>query len=120
MSPADDLFDIESGFWLSGEAHFLAHLADDCLLVFPQAGEMHGVFPRAQVAATATPANRWRDLRMDNRLVLRPHDDVAILSYRAEVTRADGQPYAALVSSAYVKGPDGWKLAFHQHSPVPA
>ena len=120
MSPADDLFDIESGFWLSGEAHFLAHLADDCLLAFPQAGEMHGVFPRAQVAATATPANRWRDLRMDNRLVLRPHEDVAILSYRAEVTRADGQPYAALVSSAYVKRPEGWKLAFHQHSPVPA
>lgn len=52
--------------------------------------------------------------------MLRPHEDVAILSYRAEVTRADGQPYAALVSSAYVKGPDGWKLAFHQHSPVPA
>lgn len=120
MSSEVDLYEIETGFWLSGEAHFLANLAEDCLLAFPQEGEMHGVFPREQVAATATPANRWRDLRMDNRLTLRPHDHFAILSYRAEVKRADGQPYAALVSSAYVKTPDGWKLAFHQHSPVQA
>ncbi|MDZ4372637.1 MAG: hypothetical protein U1C74_14600 [Phenylobacterium sp.] len=116
----DELFAIESGFWLSGEAHFLAHLADECLLAFPQAGETHGVLPRDQVAATATLANRWRELRMDRRLMLRPHDEMAILSYRAEVTRADGQPYAALVSSAYVKGADGWRLVFHQHSPVQA
>ena len=30
----------------------------------------------------------------------------------------DGEPYAAMVSSAYVKRDEGWKLAFHQHSPV--
>lgn len=118
MPVEDDLFAIEEGFWLSGEAHFLEHLSRECLLVFPQMGEMHGVFPRERVAATATSANRWRDLRLTDRHLLRPQADVAIISYRADVTRADGQPYSALVSSGYVRRRDGWKLAFHQHSPL--
>ncbi len=118
MSTQDELFAIEEGFWVSGADHFAAHLDDRCLLAFPQAGEMHGIFPAAHVAATATPENRWRDLTMDHRQVLEPADGVALISYRAEVTRADGQPYAALVSSAYVRRSAGWKLAFHQHSPV--
>ena len=44
--------------------------------------------------------------------------DVVIISYKADVTRADGEPYTALVSSAYVRRDAGWKLVFHQHSPV--
>ena len=117
MNLEDELFDIEQGFWLSGEEHFTRHLDDQCLLAFPQAGEMHGVFSREHVAATATPSNRWRDLRMAGRHLLRAGNEVAMISYRADVTRADGQPYSALVSSAYVKRKDGWKLVFHQHSP---
>jgi hypothetical protein len=83
-----------------------------------EGGEMHGVHSRAEVAATATSSNRWRDLTMNDRHVLHDCEDFAIISYRAEVTRADGNPYAALVSSAYIRRPEGWKLAFHQHSPV--
>jgi hypothetical protein len=118
MAVEDELYDIEQGFWLSGEGHFLEHLSKECLLAFPQMGEMHGVFPRERVAATATTSNRWRDLRLTDRHLLRIRDDVAIISYRADVTRADGKPYSALVSSAYVQQSDGWKLTFHQHSPV--
>jgi hypothetical protein len=120
MALEDELFDIEQGFWLSGEEHFLEHLDNECLLAFPQMGELHGVFARERVAATATTSNRWRDLCLTDRHLLRAHDDVAIISYRADVTRADGQPYSALVSSAYVHRNGGWKLAFHQHSPVEA
>jgi hypothetical protein len=103
---------IEEGFWLQGQDHFLEHLDECCLLAFPQAGEIHGVFDRKNVAATATASNRWRDLRMYARHLLEA-GDVAIISYRAE----DGRPYAALVSSGYVRRADAWKLAFHQHSP---
>lgn len=113
-----ELFTIEQGFWLSGKEHFSTHLDDRCILVFPQAGQMHGVKTRDEVAATVTQANRWRDLKMSDRSLLQATDHAAILSYRADVTRTDGQPYAALVSSAYVRRRDGWKLAFHQHSPL--
>lgn len=118
MAIEDDLFRIEQGFWLSGKEHFLEHLDDECLLAFPQMGEMHGVHSREEVAATATTTNRWRDLKLYDRHLLHPTDNVAIISYRAEVMRADGQPYSALVSSAYVRRAGGWKLAFHQHSPI--
>lgn len=118
MMLGKELFDIEQGFWLAGKEHFLDHVDDRCLLAFPQGGEMHGVHSRAEVAATATSSNRWRDLTMNDRHVLHDCEDFAIISYRAEVTRADGNPYAALVSSAYIRRPEGWKLAFHQHSPV--
>jgi hypothetical protein len=114
----DELFRIEEGFWLGGKDHFLAHVDEQCLLAFPQMGEMHGVHSREHVAATATMPNRWRDLKISGRSLLHPAADVAIVSYRADVVRADGEPYAALVSSAYAKRDGGWKLAFHQHSPL--
>lgn len=118
MSLEDDLYAIERGFWLEGEQYFREHLDETCLLAFPQMGEMHGVHSRERVAATATMANRWKDLRIADRNLVRPADDVAIISYRANVERADGMPYEALIGSAYVRRADGWKLAFHQHSPV--
>ena len=118
MALRDELYEIEQGFWLSGQDHFLEHLDDACLLAFPQMGEMHGVMAREDVAATATASNRWRDLTMTDRLLLQAVDDVALISYRAIVKRADGVPYSALVSSAYVRRPAGWKLSFHQHAPV--
>ena len=118
MPLQDELFAIEEGFWLSGADHFAAHLDSRCLLAFPQAGEMHGIHSAEHVAATATPDNRWRDLTMTDRHTLEPTDGLAIISYRADVTRADGQLYAAIVSSAYVRRGEEWKLAFHQHSPV--
>lgn len=125
MSNADDphlidaLFAIEQGFWLGGRDHFLEHVDERCLLAFPQAGEMHGVHSRDEVAATAsTQPNRWRDLKISGRHLLRLSGDATIISYRADVHRFDGEPYAALIGSAYVRRPGGWKLAFHQHSPV--
>lgn len=66
MDLRSELYSIEEGFWLRGQEHFLKHLAQRCLLAFPQAGEMHGIFDRPRVAATATPANRWRDLTISN------------------------------------------------------
>ena len=115
----DELFAIEEGFWLGGRDHFLEHVDERCLLAFPQAGEMHGVRTREEVAATAsTQPGRWRDLKVSDRHLLRLADGAAVISYRADVFRFDGEPYAAMVSSAYVKRDGGWKLAFHQHSPV--
>lgn len=117
MTTEDELFRIEEGFWLLGRDHFLQYLDDTCLLVFPQAGEMHGLFDRHHIAKTATSDNRWRDLAMTDRHVL-PLGEVTIVSYRADVKRADGQPYAALVSSGYAERNGKPKLAFHQHSPI--
>ncbi len=118
MALIDELFALEEGFWLAGEDHFLAHLDRQCLLAFPQAGEMHGVQSAEAIAATASTPGRWRDLAIRHRHLLQPSDNVALISYRADVSRFDGMPYAALIGSGYVRRADGWKLMFHQHSPV--
>ena len=118
MSLRDDLFTIEEGFWLSGKDHFEQHVDAECLLVFPQAGQMHGVFSVEDIAATASTPGRWRDLAISDRHLLQPTDDVAAISYRADVKRADGEAYSALIGSVYLQRPNGWKLASHQHSPV--
>jgi hypothetical protein len=114
----DELFAIEEGFWLEGEDYFLAHVDERCLLAFPTMPDFHGVDSREEVAATAKQPNRWSDLKMSNRQLVQPGEDVAIISYRADATQADGKPYAALIGSAYAKRDDGWKLSFHQHSVV--
>lgn len=113
------LFAIEERFWTGSRADFLAHLAEKCLLVFPQAGEMHGVFSREEVADTVSTApGRWRDLSVTDHQLLQLSADIAVIAYRADVKRDDGEPYKALVSSTYVRRADGWKLAAHQHSPL--
>jgi hypothetical protein len=113
----DELFEIEKGFWLSGEEHFRKHLDEECLLAFPQQGEMHGLFSRDQVAASVAMPDRWRDLAMSDRYAKPLSDNATVISYRAIVRRSDGTPYEALVSSVYVRREQGWRLAFHQHSP---
>jgi hypothetical protein len=118
MSLEEQLFGIERGFWIEGADYFAGHLDERCLLAFPQSGEMHGLFSREEVAATATSANRWRELEMSDRQLLKLSDDAAIISYKADVTRADGVAYSALIGSAYVRRSDTWLLASHQHSPI--
>ena len=81
MSLQEHLFEIERGFWIDGFDYFAAHLADQCLLAYPQSQGMHGLFSREEVAATATGSNRWRDLEMSDRQLLKLSDDVATVSY---------------------------------------
>lgn len=117
MTLEDQLFAIDEGFWLRGRDHFLAHLDDKALVDLPQAGEMHGVFEREQIAANARTFAGWRDLRMVDRQFVHC-GEVAIISYKADVTGVNGVSYSALVSSGYFRRDDGWKLGFHQHSPL--
>jgi hypothetical protein len=114
----DELFEIEQGFWLKGEEYFLGHVDERCLLAFPQMPDFHGVHSREEVAATAKQPSRWSDLKMSSRQMVRPGEDVAVLSYVTEAKQADGKPYKAMIGSAYAKRGNGWKLAFHQHSPI--
>jgi hypothetical protein len=60
---------------------------------------------------------RWRDVRMQVKGVLEPSPGVALLTYEANATRAEGEPYAALVSSGYVRRNGAWKMVFHQQTP---
>jgi hypothetical protein len=50
--------------------------------------------------------------------MLRPTDDVAILTYHVHAMREKNAPYEAVVSSGYVRRDGAWKMMFHQHTPL--
>jgi hypothetical protein len=117
MTLQTDLLAIERRFWTGDREFYQRHVDDQCLTAFTSRA---GVAPRERIAATVGEGPRWRDVKIDLKGVVAPTADVAILTYQASATRADGERYAALVSSAYVNRDGTWKLAFHQQTPLHA
>jgi len=114
-SKRDELLALEKGFWTGDSAYYKQHADSACLVAFPGMSE---VMDRADLAATATNPHRWRDLKIDLKGCLEPTDGMIILSYEAKALRENGEAYEALVSSAYVKRSDGWKMVFHAQTPL--
>ena len=114
MTLAHDLLAIEKNFWTGGPEAYRQFADDECLLAF---GEMAGIQSNDEIAKTAEKG-RWGEVTMKQKGVRQLGDDSAVITYEATTTRKDGKPYHALVSSAYVKRPTGWKLAFHQQTPL--
>jgi hypothetical protein len=112
MNVQDELLDIERGFWTGGPDAYRRNVDDECLLAFGKAG----VSSREEIAGSAG-GQRWKDPDIQLRGFLQPTDDVALLTYEAKTER-EGSPYHALVSSGYVRRDDGWKLTFHQQTPM--
>jgi hypothetical protein len=110
----DNLLEIEKAFWTGDEAFYKEHVDKDCLVAFE---EMSGVMSNAKIAATVKDGNRWRDLKIDAIGAVEPKEDVTILSYEVKAVRQNGEPYAALVSSGYVKRGNDWKMMFHTQTP---
>jgi hypothetical protein len=110
------LLAIEEVLWTGGPDDYRRHVDDICLTVFPG---MAAVYDRDKIAGMAKD-RRWRNVVLDVKGMVEPAPGVAILTYQARATRADGEPYEALVSSGYVARSDGWKLIFHQQTQLDA
>jgi hypothetical protein len=117
MAGRDDLYEIEKNFWTGDAQYYRQNLAEKCMVVFT---EISGLKNREEVAAMITDPQRWQGLKLKDRNVVELADGAVLLSYRASAKRANGQPYEALVSSAYVKENGRWKMAFHQQTPIAA
>ena len=113
----DDLLVIERGFW-TGDAEFYRQNLDEvCVTAFT---EMAGAFKRDEIAGMIGDGDRWRDLDIDPKGFLEPAPGLAILAYRVQATRKNGEPYAAIVSSAYIMRDGAWKMMLHQQTPFEA
>jgi hypothetical protein len=115
MSLKSDLLAIDEQLWSGDTDTYRANLDDECLVAFTQ---MAGVSSREDVAGTVGNGPRWRNLDIEFEGVLQPTPDVAILTYRADAVRPEGERYRALVSSGYVKRNGSWKMMFHQQTPL--
>lgn len=115
MRIESELLRLEREFWSGGARAYLQNVDEDCLVAFTS---MAGVTSREEIAKTVGDSQRWENLELDAKGILKPREDVAILTYRASATRGDHETYRALVSSGYVRRKDGWKLMFHQQTPL--
>jgi len=117
MTTKDDLLALEKQFWTGDAEFYRRNLDDPCLTAFT---EMAGVFDKEEIAATIKGGQRWRDLELEYKGLIEPVPDMAILTYQAKAKRENGAPYSALVSSGYAKREGGWKMTFHQQTPLEA
>lgn len=108
------LLEVERKLWLGSAGEYRGALDDDCLVAF---ASMAGVESRDAIADQAD-AQRWQQIDMEVEGYLEPTEDVALLTYRANAVRGNGEPYVARVSSGYVHRDGGWKLMFHAQTPL--
>jgi hypothetical protein len=114
MSLENDLLAIEDHFWTGGPEAYQRYADAECLVAF---SELAGVMSNRDIAKSAEKA-RWKDVSLKRKGIVQLSDTAAVITYECRAERKEGQPYHALVSSGYVKRLDGWKLAFHQQTPL--
>jgi len=115
MPVKDDLLALERGFWSGDAAFYRQNLDAVCVTAFT---EMAGAFTKDEIAGMIEDADRWRDLDLDVKACLEPVPGVAFLTYQVRATRKSGEPYAAVVSSGYVKRDGAWRMALHHQTPL--
>lgn len=114
MTLENELLSIERTLWAAEAEAYRRNLDDRCLVAFTG---MAGVSSREEIAGMVEGSERWRDLALEVVGLLQPTPDVALLTYRASGNRGE-ERYRALVSSGYARRDDGWKMVFHQQTPL--
>lgn len=118
MTLAQELLTIEEGFWTAADRvhYFGEHMAGDAVMVFP---EPTGILDEAAIIETLEDASAWSEVRIEDVDLVHLRETGAVLAYRAEARRDDGDPYSVYAASVYVLQEDGvWRLAFHQQTPI--
>lgn len=113
----DELLVLERGFWAGGSSYYKENTDFECLVAF--SADMAGVMDSSSLAETAGDGNRWKKLELELKGMVQPSKDVFLLTYEAKATRSSGEDYRALVSTGYVRRATGWKMMFHQQTPLP-
>lgn len=111
----DLLFALEERFWLEGGDYYRRHLAAAAVMVFPNPA---GVLVSDEISRSLEGATRWTEVALEEHRLIELGDDAAVVTYKATARKNDAPPYVARASSAYVRDSRGWKLAFHQQTPL--
>jgi hypothetical protein len=96
-----------------GGDHYRQHLTANAVMAFP-----FGVMSRQEAIDAMGAATPWSSFDLVDPQVVELSADSGIVVYRVNAQRTGEEPYAAIVSSTFVRGEGRWLLAFHQQSPV--
>jgi ketosteroid isomerase-like protein len=114
MVDRDELVRQEHAFWdAAGDGDFYRErFLDEGRCVFDVA-----ILDKAMTIAGVDRAPSWGAVSFEGEELVHLADDVVALVYTARAQR-DGDPYAARVSSTYVRRGDRWLLGLHQQTPI--
>jgi hypothetical protein len=113
---ADRLFELEEHFWKGDSAFYRRNLADEAVMIFPDPA---GVMIKDEICSSIEESPRWEEVLLEEHRVMELDDNAVVVTYKATAMR-EGEiiPYVARASSGYVRDGAGWKLAFHQQTPL--
>lgn len=114
---AEQLIALEREGWEAlvaggGAAHYRKLLTANAVMAFP-----FGILSRERTLRAMAEGRPWECFEIHDPQVVELGDDCAVVVYRVIARRPGDEPYAAVVSTTFVREHDGWKLAFHQQSP---
>lgn len=116
----DDLIEIEHEGWRSlcegGGSDFYGEImtAEGVMIL------AHGfALTRSEVIASLADAPPWERYEIEGARVIPLSDGVASVVYTGRGFRPEEPPFAALMSSTYVRREGRWRLAIYQQTPVP-
>ncbi|MCL1635504.1 nuclear transport factor 2 family protein [Luteimonas sp. SX5] len=115
MSIAQQLGELEFGFWKGTRNYYDEHLATESMAVYP---DPVGALSRDEILASIDDGARWQEVELEDMAVIEAAPGMVMVTYRAKASRGDGETYQALVGSVYVKEDGEWKLAFNQQTPA--
>jgi ketosteroid isomerase-like protein len=107
------LFEIERELGAGDAMTYARLLTEDAVVVVPGMR-----MDKRQTVAAMAASPGWDSMRFDDERCSRLGDHVALLNYLFTGRRGDDFEYSALMGSVYVRQQDGWRMAFHQQTPV--
>lgn len=113
----DQLFELEEQFWTRGPDYYRGNASNEAIMVLPDPA---GVMVKDEAMDSLAGQARWKDVVLEEHRVLQLDENAALVTYKATARRESEPPYVARASSAYVRGSGGWRLAFHQQTPLEA
>jgi hypothetical protein len=115
-----DLIELERRGWEAlstegeaGRTFYGSLLREDAVMVFPGGLRLEG---RDRILQSIG-AQPWQTFQIEEPDAVSLTANAATLIYRARAQRKGSEPYAALISSTYVREGE-WKLVVHQHTPL--
>ncbi len=114
MAETSSLWTIETRLWKDGIEAYEAHMAPECVMVFPAPV---GIMDHAAILEVLRQAPRWDDVEFDRQVVIHPSPDVATLAYLGRGQRGT-DTYEAFCSSTYCRRSADWMIVQHQQTPV--
>jgi Domain of unknown function (DUF4440) len=109
----DTLLELERELATGGGDTYRRLLRPDAIVIVP--GQ---ALDAEATARSIDESPGWDEVALEDGRVLELADGVALLTYRFSGRRGEDFAYAALMTSGWTRGDDGWRLAFHQQTPL--